>query len=107
DAGDALLARAMDTARARGATGALPALLFLLGRESAAGDRPDAARAAYDEAIRLAREIGSAAELAAALAALAWLEAREGRAAACREHAAESLERTTAGGMGLYRGWGL
>jgi DNA-binding CsgD family transcriptional regulator len=107
DAGHPLLARAMETARARGATGALPALLLLLGRAGASGDRADAARAAYDEAIRLARETGSAAELAAALAALAWLEAREGRAAQCREHAAESLERTTAAGMGFYRGWAL
>ena len=41
--------------------------------------------------VQLARETGSTSDLAACLAGLAWLEARMGREAACRAHAAEAL----------------
>ena len=70
-------------------------------------DRPwPAADASYDEAIRLARETGQRAELGAALAGLAWLEARQGREAAlprargrgARRCAASSASASTASG---------
>src|SRR5690242_21921990 len=61
-----------------------------------------AAEASYDEAIRLGRETGQRAEVAAALAGLAWLEARQGREGACREHAAEAAKRCAELGVGYY-----
>ena len=45
----------------------------------------------YDEAARLARETGQQTEVAAALAGMAWLEARQGYEDDCRAHVAEAL----------------
>ena len=81
---------AFEQARSQAALGVLPSLLHYLARDQATTDQWPAAEASYDEAIRLARETGQRTELAAALAGLAWLEARQGREAACRAHAAEA-----------------
>jgi ATP/maltotriose-dependent transcriptional regulator MalT len=90
DAGRGLIEKAFEHARARTAVGILPVLLQHLARDQATTDQWAAAEASYDEAIRLARETGQRTELAASLAGLAWLEARRGQEARCREHAAEA-----------------
>ena len=107
DAGRALIERAFDRARAEAAVGVLPALLHILARDQATTDQWSAADASYDEAIRLANETGQSAELGAALAGLAWLEARQGREAACRDHAAEAATLCGELGIGLYGVWAI
>ena len=85
----------------------MPYLLHLLARDQATTDQWAAAQASYDEAIRLGRETGQRVEVAAALAGLAWLEARQGREAACREHAAEATKQCDELGVGLYGVWAI
>jgi DNA-binding CsgD family transcriptional regulator len=99
--------RAFEGARAQGAVGILPTLLHNVARNQATTDRWPAAEASFDEAIRLARETGQRTELAAALAGLCWLEARQGREASCREHAGEAAALCTELGMGLYGVWAV
>ena len=99
--GRALVARAIESARATGAVGALPTALWLAARDAATSDRFAVAVALYEEAIRLARETGQATALCAGLAGLACVEALQGAEAACREHAAEALERTGELGLAL------
>jgi DNA-binding CsgD family transcriptional regulator/tetratricopeptide (TPR) repeat protein len=86
------LTAAVSDRRNRSAVGELPHLLFHLARDSAASDRWDRAGADYGEAVTLARELGQTTELTAAVAGLAWLEARRGRVAASTAYAAEALE---------------
>jgi DNA-binding CsgD family transcriptional regulator len=105
DSGRALVEQAIDVARAHAALGILPWLLNRVARDHAAGDRLAEAAVEYDEAIRLARESGQHTELAAALAGLAWMEARQGREADCRAHAAEAHALCTQIGVGLYDVW--
>ena len=107
DAGRALIERAADRARARGAVGALPALLHFLARDQATTDRWADAEATLDEAIRLADETGQRTECAAALAGLAWLEARQGREDACRAHAARAADLCAALGIGTFAVWAM
>ena len=107
EAGRALIDRAFEQARAQAALGALPYLLHLLARDQATTDQWAAAETSYDEAIRLGRETGQRVEVAAALAGLAWLEARQGREATCREHAAEATELCEELGVGLYGVWAI
>ena len=106
-AGRALIDRAFEQVRAQAALGALPYLLHLLARDQATTDQWAAAETSYDEAIRLARETGQRVEVAASLAGLAWLEARQGREATCREHAAEAIKLCEELGVGLYRVWAI
>lgn len=105
--GRELIERASERVRAQGALGALPYLLHLLARDQATTDQWTAAEASYDEAIRLGRETGQRVEVAAALAGLAWLEARQGREANCREHAAEATKLCEQLGMGLFGVWAI
>ena len=105
--GRALVARAIESARATGAVGALPSALWLAARDAATSDRFAVAVALYEEAIRLARETGQATALCGGLAGLACVEAQQGAEAACREHAAEALERTGELGLGFFRLWAL
>ena len=92
DTGRGLIERASERVREEAALGALPYLLHLLARDQATTDQWAAAEVSYDEAIRLGYETGQRVEVAAALAGLAWLEARQGREAECREHAARAGE---------------
>ncbi|QZY28802.1 helix-turn-helix transcriptional regulator [Nocardioides coralli] len=97
--------RAMGDLRDRAALGSLPLLLMQLGREAATTDRWDDAASAYSEGIRLARETGQTNDLAMALAGLAVLEARRGRAEPCEAYAAEAAgiaERDTVRVAGLW-----
>jgi DNA-binding CsgD family transcriptional regulator len=105
EAGRDLLDRALDQARAHAPTAALPMVLFVLGRDAAATDRWQLARAHYEEGSRLARETTQFTWLAASVAGLAWLDALEGRVDECRAHAAEADELATRYGMALYRAW--
>jgi DNA-binding CsgD family transcriptional regulator len=65
------------------------------------------AAANYEEAIRLARETGQGTDLAMSLAGLAWLESRQGRGDACREHAAEAVRLCTQRGIRMGEAWCL
>lgn len=105
--GRGLAERASERARAEAAVGILPTLLHHVARDQATTDQWPAAEASYDEAIRLATETGQRTELAAALAGLAWLQARQGREAACREHAAAAAELCAELGMGTYGVWAI
>ena len=99
EAGRGLYERALETVRSRTALGVLPELLAHVARDWATSNAWTSAHAAYSEAITLARETGQDVQLALALAGLAALEARQGREAECRAHAAEGREAC------LRRGW--
>ncbi|GAA4723978.1 LuxR family transcriptional regulator [Nocardioides endophyticus] len=91
-AGRDLVQRAVTERREAGAIGELPHLLFHLARDDATGERWTRGEAAYGEAVALARESGQATELAANLAGLCWLHARQGRVEDCRTAGAEARE---------------
>jgi DNA-binding CsgD family transcriptional regulator len=105
DAGRELIDSAVERARSEAAVGVLPALLQHIARDHATADEWASAAASYDEAIRLARETGQRTELAAALAGVALLEARQGRDADCRAHAAEAQALCAELEVGLYDAW--
>jgi class 3 adenylate cyclase len=107
EAGRDLLDRALAQAREHAPTAALPAVLFLLGRDAAATDRWPLARAHYEEGMRVARETTQFTWLAGSVAGLAWLDALEGRVDECRAHAGEALEMSEQYGMGLYKAWSM
>jgi DNA-binding CsgD family transcriptional regulator len=97
----------MAAARSQGALGTLPSALWLAARDAATSDRWAVADALYAEAIQLARETGQAMALTAGLAGLACVEARQGREAPCREHAAEALALADRLGLDFFRLWAL
>lgn len=105
EAGRELIERAIATAREHAAIGVLPRLLNRLARDAAATDRWQDAAADFGETIRLAQETGQRSELVAALAGLAWLEARQGREQACREHVAVARPLARELGVGFYELW--
>ncbi|HZT52793.1 MAG TPA: AAA family ATPase [Gaiellaceae bacterium] len=107
DAGEALLEQALAAARARSSVGALPHLLTHIGIGQMAGDRYLEAQVTLDEAVRLARETGQLVILAEAVARLAWLDARCGRAQAARERAAEALALARDLGARVFEVWAL
>jgi DNA-binding CsgD family transcriptional regulator len=107
DAGRGLIERASERARSVAAVGVLPMLLNHLGRDQATTDQWPAAESSFDEGIRLARETGQRSELAACLAGLAQLQARQGREEACRLHAAEAAALCAELGVGLYGSWAI
>ncbi|TQN42740.1 regulatory LuxR family protein [Blastococcus colisei] len=93
--------------RARSDLGTLPLLLFQIARDQATQASWDSAEVNYTEGAQLARETGSTSDLAACLAGLAWLEARQGREAVCREHAAEAAEISRPRHLALFQIWSL
>jgi DNA-binding CsgD family transcriptional regulator len=105
--GRELVERVVADTRERAAIGALPLLLFLVARYDATTDRWSAAESGYAEAIRLARETGQSADLAAALAGLAWLNARQGRVAECQQHAREAIAISQERDLHTWRAWSL
>jgi DNA-binding CsgD family transcriptional regulator len=105
DGGREVMAQAVAAARAEGRIGILPMLLFHVARDAATTDDLAGARAAYGESIRLAREAGLTAELAASLAGLAWLEARLGLGDDSAAHADEAAELAERFGLALLQTW--
>ena len=105
--GRELVAGVVDALRQRSDLGTLPLLLFLVARDAATQDRWDTAEVDYSEGIALARETGATSDLAACLAGLAWLEARQGRETACRQHAAEAAEISGQKHLAVFRVWSL
>ena len=106
-AGRDLVRRVVADARERSAVGVLPWLLYLVARYDATSDRWAEAEVGYTEAIRLATETGQTTDVAAALAGLSWLEARQGNQDACAEHAAEAERISVAHGLHLFRVWSM
>jgi DNA-binding CsgD family transcriptional regulator len=105
--GRELVAGVVDALRERSDLGTLPLLLFLVARDAATQDRWDTAEVDYAEGIALARETGATSDLAACLAGLAWLEARQGRETACRRHAAEAAEISGQKHLAVFRVWSM
>lgn len=96
----------VDEVRVGAAVGALPALLFHVAvDEATTGASWPRAEADFAEAIHLASETGQATELAMSLAGLARLDARAGRADACRSHAAHAGELCTARDIHVGEAW--
>ncbi|GAA1879072.1 LuxR family transcriptional regulator [Paeniglutamicibacter psychrophenolicus] len=98
---------AVETVRKRAAVGMLPFLLTLVARDDAAAANWAGAEAGYTEAIRIAREDGQSNDLALALAGLAWLEARQGKAGSSALHAEESTVLAVKNSAHLARLWAM
>ena len=105
--GLALGDRALAAARSQSAVGVLPSVLIQVSIGHAASDRWTEALAGFHEAITLARETGQNTELAWALARLALLEARMGRAEQSRLHADSGLDLSRQLGLGLSEVWSI
>ncbi|MER6975308.1 AAA family ATPase [Nocardioides sp. NPDC000445] len=101
------LRRIVDDVRSRMGVGLLPNVLFHVARDQATSTSWSRAAANYEEAIRLARETGQGTDLAMSLAGLAWLESRQGRGDACREHATEAVRLCTRRGIRMGEAWCL
>lgn len=80
-------------------------LVELAARHHATADGWTAAAAGFHEAIELARDTGHGTDLAAALAGLCWLEARQGKGEECRAHAHEAQELAAALGVATHHVW--
>jgi DNA-binding CsgD family transcriptional regulator len=108
EAGRELLERALVVARETAPTGALPMLLFFLGRDAATTtERWSVARAHYEEGARLAADTTQSLWQANSVAGLAWLDAYEGREQETREHAALALELAQKYEMGFIKAWSM
>jgi len=107
EAGRALLDRALKQAIERAPAAALPVLDFMLGRDAAATDRWQLARAQYEEGGRVGLETTQFTWVTGSIAGLAWLDALEGRQEECRAHAADALELSARYGMGFFSAWAL
>ncbi|TME70596.1 MAG: helix-turn-helix transcriptional regulator [Chloroflexi bacterium] len=107
DSGRDLLDRTLAQAREHAPTATLPSALFMLGRDAAATDRWELARARYEECARVARETTQHTWLAGAIAGMAWLDALEGREEECRAHAAEARALAERYGMALFVAWSM
>jgi GMP synthase-like glutamine amidotransferase/DNA-binding CsgD family transcriptional regulator len=87
-----VLVALIDEARAVGTLSVLPYALIRLADLELEMGRWTAAAAALQEARRLARETGQAADYGLALGALAWLSAVRGHDEDCQAHVDEALE---------------
>ncbi len=105
DTGRALAYRALGAARRKSAVGVLPFVLGHVAIDQAATDRWAEAQASFHEAISVAREAGQHTDLAANLAFLARLEARQGREQQCRAHATEALTLSGQLSLGVCEVW--
>jgi DNA-binding CsgD family transcriptional regulator len=102
---DRVIERAVTEGRRQAAGGQLGHLLDLASRHHATSDRWTVAAAGFHEAIELARDTGSGTDLAAALAGLCWLEARQGKGEECRAHAHQAQELAAALGVATHHVW--
>jgi DNA-binding CsgD family transcriptional regulator len=103
--GDQAIERAVTEGRRQAAGTQLGHILELASRHHATSDRWPAAAAGFHEAIRLARDTGYGTDLAATLAGLCWLEARQGKHSECRAHASEAQELAARLGGGTHHVW--
>ncbi len=107
DAGRALIDRAIEAARAQTALGVLPRLLLHIALHEMSTGRTAAAEADFHEAARHARETGQPSELAPALAGLARVEARLGKADECIANARAAREICAELGLGTSALWAI
>jgi DNA-binding CsgD family transcriptional regulator len=107
EAGWSLIDRATELARSRVAIGLLPYLLCHVAIAHASTQRWAEAEAAFYEVIQLSLESHQQIDRAAALARLAWLEARQGKSSACLEHAQEAIGLADELSLELCRAWAL
>jgi DNA-binding CsgD family transcriptional regulator len=106
----ALAARAVASARSRGAVAMLPYALEFLGLSELSANRLTAARAVATEGLTLARELRQENSIGRHLAILAWTDAVQGRETPCREQSAEALSIAARRGLGLqaaFAHWAL
>jgi DNA-binding CsgD family transcriptional regulator len=89
--GGRALRQLVEEVRGQAGIGALPAVLWHIARDQAAGSAWVEAEANYVTVIRIAEETGQVTEQVMALAGLAWLESRDGREERCRQHAHDVL----------------
>jgi DNA-binding CsgD family transcriptional regulator len=107
EAGRQLLERAHTSARKHAPASALPQVLFHLGRDLATTDEWSAARAHYEEGVRLARETDQHNLLSGLLAGLAQLDALEGRTAELQRRVAEVEVLADRYQMECFRAWAV
>jgi DNA-binding CsgD family transcriptional regulator len=107
EAGWSLIDQATALARSRVAIGLLPYLLCHVAIAHASTRRWAEAEAAFYEVIQLSLESHQEIDRAAALARLAWLEARQGKSSACLEHAREAMHLADELNLELCRAWAL
>lgn len=103
----ALVGRAAEVARSRAAIGLLPYLYCHVAIDQATTNRWAEAEATFHEAVRLSRETQQGTDRAAALARLAWLEARQGKERCCLDHAGEAIRLADELGLLLCKIWAL
>lgn len=97
----ALAARAVASARSRGAVAMLPYALEFLGLSELSANRLAAARAVAGEGLTLARELRQENSVGRHLGILAWTDAVRGEETPCRERCAEALGIAARRGLGL------
>ncbi len=102
---DEVIERAVTEGRRQAVGSQLGHVLELAARHQATADRWTVAAAGFHEAIELARDIGHGTDLAAALAGLCWLEARQGKDEDCRAHADEARQLAVALGVATHHVW--
>jgi DNA-binding CsgD family transcriptional regulator len=102
-----VIERAVTEGRRQAVGSQLGHLLELASRHNATADGWTAAAAGFHEAIALARETGYGTDLAATLAGLSWLEARQGKNDECRAHAREAQELAARLGVATHHVWTL
>jgi DNA-binding CsgD family transcriptional regulator/ABC-type iron transport system FetAB ATPase subunit len=107
ETGRSLIDRATELARSRGAIGLLPYLLCHVAIDQASTQRWAEAEAAFYEVIQLSLESHQRIDRAAALARLAWIEARQGKSESCSEHAHEAIRLAEELNLELCRAWAL
>ena len=105
--GREVIERAVTEGRRQAAGSQLGHLLELASRHHATADRWAAAAAGFHEAIGLARDTGYGTQLAATLAGLSWLEARQGKRDECVAHAREAQDLAARLGVATHHVWTL
>ena len=95
----------VEAVRGQAGIGALPAVLWHLARDQAAGSAWAEAEANYTAVVRIAEETGQITEQVMALAGLCWLESHQGQEEPCRRHAAEVLAAPAAAQLHMAEAW--
>ena len=107
ETGQRLIDQATELAHSCVAIGLLPYLLCHVAIAHATAQRWAEAEVAFYEVIQLSLESHQQIDRAAALARLAWIEARQGKSSACSEHAQEAMLLADEMSLDLCRAWTL